>query len=61
MDVEECLQEGTDNPEALESGQTVTVTPPQSLQTSRPSPNENSPGELELLRREKGNNGEKNY
>ena len=53
MDVEECAQEGIDNPEALGSGQTVTVTPPQTIQTSRPDPNKNFRGELELLRREK--------
>ena len=53
VDVEECAQEGESDPKALGSRQTVTVTPPQILQTSWPDPNENFPGELELLWRER--------
>ncbi|KAK1136714.1 hypothetical protein K0M31_001255 [Melipona bicolor] len=35
VDIEECSQKGIGNPEALGSGQTVTVTPSQTLQISR--------------------------
>ena len=53
VDIEECAQEGIDNSKALGSGQTVTVIPPQIIQTSQPDPNENFRSELELLRRER--------